>query len=253
MSKPAAALKELYELDPHTGVGAEWILTPILPPNTWKPTPNCSNRGSHAIDTIVIHCTAGGNTAGAVATLCDPKRGASAHIVIPDDKTPGEPDKTLRLVADEKKAWHCRKTVLFKGESDVNARSFGIEIVNRATEDDPYSDWQVKEAARWCAYWIEKFPIRYIVTHAYLDPARRADPCVTFPWAKFITELQSLIAVKPIEHENKPLVIEVNGTVIDADAEIHEGATWIELRPVAEALGFQVGFDAIARKVIITK
>jgi N-acetylmuramoyl-L-alanine amidase len=248
MSKQAQALKKLYELDPNSGGDA------VIPPFEWRISPNCSSRGSRVVDTIVIHCTAGGNTAGAVAALCDPKREASAHIVIPDDKTPGEPLKTVRLVPDEKKSWHSRKTLLFKGEADVNARSFGIEIVNRATEDDPYSDWQVAEAARWCAYWISRFPIRYIVTHAYLDPERRSDPCVTFPWDKFIAKVKAdLPEAKPIEHSNKPLLVEVNGKLLDADAEVYEGSTWVELRPVAEALGFKVSFDAIAHKVIITK
>lgn len=223
----AAALREIVDL------GGPFDTNEPEPPHTWQHSPNRSRR-TGAVDMIVLHCTAGANTAGAVATLCDPKREASAHIVIPDPSKPGEPQKTVRLVPDEFAAWHARSSLSIGGRTGVNSRSLGIELVNTAMAEDPYHPWQVEECARWCRYWMDKFPIRWIVTHAYLDPSRRRDPCITFPWKLF---LDKVLEKFQLPTEAVHLVVSVNGKVVDADVEIRDGSTWGELRPIVEALG----------------
>ena len=49
------------------------------------PSPNYGSRYGWKPDRIVNHITAGSTAAGALATLCDPKREASAHFVIDKD------------------------------------------------------------------------------------------------------------------------------------------------------------------------
>lgn len=242
MSKPAAALRELLVVDREDIKDIAISLTG--PDCTRDKTPNQSSREGVQIDTIVIHCTAGGNTAGAVATLKDPDRGASAHIVIPrwsQTLKNKEPRETVKLVPDNMKAWHVRKTLWFQGKQDVNARSLGVEIVNTAMEDCPYTEWQIEELLRWCRYWAAVHPIKYIVTHAYLDPERRSDPCVTFPWDSFVKKL--LRKGDGDNPTNRVLKIFVKGEQIDCDAEIQEGSTWAEIKPIIQKLGFSIKFD----------
>jgi len=74
------------------------------------------------------------------------------------------------------------------GRKYVNYWSLGVEIVN--TQDpgvtDPYSDWQVKQAAELVRYAWSKYPdLVDVVSHAKLDPERRVDPGARFPWDRF--------------------------------------------------------------------
>ena len=51
---------------------------------------------------------------------------------------------------------------------------------------DQFSDWQVKATAQIVRYCWAKYPnLKYVVSHAKLDPSRRDDPGKNFPWADF--------------------------------------------------------------------
>ncbi|MEQ8936858.1 MAG: N-acetylmuramoyl-L-alanine amidase, partial [Amphiplicatus sp.] len=91
-----------------------------------SPSPNFDERG-RAVDTVILHYTGMQNGADALARLCDPAAKVSAHYLVEEDGV------IYRLVAEEKRAWHAGVSS-WKGESDVNARSIGIEIVNPGHE-----------------------------------------------------------------------------------------------------------------------
>lgn len=242
MAKAAAALRKLFTIDQDVQLETK------EPEHVWRNMPHCSKREYGPIDTIVIHCTAGGSTDGAYSTMVS--RGVSSHIIIPDFDKATEPTKTIRLVSDEKKSYHVLKTVKFQGKQDTNSRSLGIEIVNTGMEGDPYSLKQVAETAAWCRWWMSKHPIKYIVSHAYLDPGRRADPCVTFPWDDFIKEVMRNVndAI-----EQPTIKFSFMGRILDSDGEIQDGAAWGEVRPIVEALGYRVSYDAATKTVFINK
>jgi N-acetyl-anhydromuramyl-L-alanine amidase AmpD len=240
MAKNAAALRKLFTIDQDVQLEAR------KPECVFRDMPHCSKREYGPIDTIVIHCTAGSSLEGAYSTMLS--RGVSSHIIIPDFDKSTEPAKTAHLVPDDKKAYHVLKTVKFQGKQDTNSRSLGIEIVNTGLEGDPYSLKQVAETAAWCRYWMSNHPIKYIVTHAYLDPGRRSDPCVTFPWDDFIKEVMR--NVNDVI-EQPTIKFSFKGNLIDADGEIQEGAAWGEIRPIVEALGFKVLYDAAKKTVFI--
>lgn len=63
------------------------------------PSPNFSGRGGWKPDIIVSHITAGSTAAGALATLCNPAREASAHFVVDKDGT------VYQLVSLDRAAW----------------------------------------------------------------------------------------------------------------------------------------------------
>lgn len=242
MPRIAAPLRKLYTLEPDTHIEVR------EPECIVKAMPHCSKREYSPVDTIVIHCTAGSSTEGAYTTML--KREVSSHIIIPDYDRAGEPNRVIRLVPDDKKSYHVLRSIKFQGKTDINSRSLGIEIVNTGQEGDPYSLKQVADTAAWTRYWIGKFPIKYLVTHAYLDPTRRSDPCVTFPWDNYIAEVLRGVTQPVDEGHLKFLVL---GKEIDMDGEIQDGTTWAEIRPLVEALGFKIAYDKVNRVVSIFK
>ncbi|MFZ1817632.1 MAG: N-acetylmuramoyl-L-alanine amidase, partial [Nitrospira sp.] len=69
-----------------------------------------------------------------------------------------------------------------------NHWSLGIEVVNRQAGSDRFSDWQIHATAQIVRYCWAKYPnLKYVVSHAKLDPARRSDPGAAFPWARLKT------------------------------------------------------------------
>jgi N-acetyl-anhydromuramyl-L-alanine amidase AmpD len=242
MAKAAAALRKLFTVD------RDLELEASEPEHDWRTMPHSSKRAYGPLDTIVIHCTAGSSVEGAYSTMLS--KGVSSHIIIPDYDKATEPRKTVRLVPDERKAFHVLKTLKFQGKQDTNSRSLGIEIVNTGLESDPYSLKQVAETAAWTRYWMSKHPIKYIVTHAYLDPERRSDPCVTFPWDAFIKEVMRNVD----DTVTQPtIVFSFMGRILEADGEIQDGTAWGQVRPIVEALGFRVSYDSKLKTVYISK
>lgn len=72
---------------------------------------------------VVIHGSASGSGPGTIDYLCKPDTGKSAHLVIDRDGT------ITQLVAFDIPAWHAGEST-WKGESNVNAFSIGIELIN---------------------------------------------------------------------------------------------------------------------------
>lgn len=91
-------------------------------PVPYRPSPNRS--GSISPELIIIHDTASGlNDAGPISWLCNPQAKASAHFVV------GRRGEITQLVPTNVKAWHAGKSS-YRGRSNVNNFSIGIEIVN---------------------------------------------------------------------------------------------------------------------------
>lgn len=179
-----------FDLDPAARPADESI------PELWYPGvrelwPICTTRRSgHVIDSItavVIHATAGSSSAGAVSSMRAGK--ASFHWLVPDEDEPQHGNTIWACVPEALAAWHVRNPVFHSdvngGKNKVNHWSLGIEMVNTVA-GDPYSDWQVEVTAKIVRYCWAKYPnLRYVVSHAKLDPTRRTDPGSVFPWEKF--------------------------------------------------------------------
>lgn len=121
-------------------------------------SPNQSERFPVALELITLHDTEGSNVPGSIADLVGlgewfarPIQ-ASAHVATDSD------GNSARYVSDRRKAWHC---------AAYNSASLGIEQIGFASQ--PRSTWfanwrQLRETARWIAYW----------SHRYGIPIRRA-------------------------------------------------------------------------------
>jgi N-acetylmuramoyl-L-alanine amidase len=90
------------------------------------------------------------------------------------------------LVAEGSRAWHAGKGS-WKGETDLNSASIGIEIVNPGHDggSPPFPDRQIEAtialARDICARWAI-VPER-VLAHSDIAPARKRDPGEVFPWA----------------------------------------------------------------------
>ncbi|MBW4681579.1 MAG: N-acetylmuramoyl-L-alanine amidase [Microcoleus vaginatus WJT46-NPBG5] len=171
--------------------------TDVSIPETWYPgirnywSECTTQRDVHPIDgikAVVIHATAGASSEGAISVM---RAGtASFHWLVPDENEPQHGQLIWACAPETLAAWHVRNQVshpdVNAGKTRVNHWSLGIEVVNTQAKADTFSDWQVAITAKIVRYCWAKYPnLRHIVSHAKLDPTRRSDPGVNFPWDKF--------------------------------------------------------------------
>lgn len=144
------------------------------------PSPNFDDR-SLPITMIVLHYTGMQTGEAAIERLRDPAAKVSSHYVVAEDGT------VLRLVDEEKRAWHAGRSH-WRGVKDINSASVGIEIVNPGHEWGyrPFPDEQVAAVVRLVHEIKDRYEITRgnIVGHSDIAPARKQDPGELFPWGK---------------------------------------------------------------------
>ncbi|WP_203309397.1 MULTISPECIES: N-acetylmuramoyl-L-alanine amidase [Sphingomonas] len=144
------------------------------------PSPNFDER-TLPITMIVLHYTGMQDGASALARLRDPEAKVSAHYMVEED------GRIFRLVAEEKRAWHAGRSH-WRGLTDVNSASIGIEIVNPGHEWGyrPFPDAQVEAVVRLVAEVKDRHAITRgnVVGHSDIAPQRKRDPGELFPWAR---------------------------------------------------------------------
>ena len=128
---------------------------------------------------IVLHYTGMPDAEGAIDRLTSPEAKVSAHYLVDEDGT------IFALVDEEKRAWHAGKS-RWRGITDVNSASVGIEIVNPGHEFGyrPFPDEQIAALIPLVADIKERHGIGRgnIVGHSDVAPARKEDPGELFPW-----------------------------------------------------------------------
>ncbi len=149
------------------------------------PSPNFNDR-KHPLDMLVFHYTGMETGQAALERMCDPEAEVSAHYMIWED------GRVVQLVGEDKRAWHAGVSS-WKGETDLNSRSIGIEIVNGGHDWPlpgdrlpPYPEAQIDALIKLSHGILERWdiPQQRIVGHSDIAPARKQDPGEHFPWAK---------------------------------------------------------------------
>ena len=142
------------------------------------PSPNYNDRAL-PVSMIVLHYTGMVSAAAALERLRDPAAEVSCHYFVDEDGT------VMRLVADDKRAWHAGKSH-WRDVDDVNSASIGIEIVNPGHEFGyrAFPDAQVEAVVRLVAWLKDAYEITRgnIVGHSDIAPLRKRDPGELFPW-----------------------------------------------------------------------
>lgn len=142
------------------------------------PSPNFDAR-TLPITMIVLHYTGMESAAAAIARLRDPDAKVSAHYVVDED------GRILRLVDEDKRAWHAGRSH-WRGITDVNSASIGIEIVNPGHEFGyrPFPPTQMESLIPLVADIKARHGITRgnVVGHSDVAPARKQDPGELFDW-----------------------------------------------------------------------
>jgi N-acetylmuramoyl-L-alanine amidase len=144
------------------------------------PSPNHNERaGGGPIDMLILHYTGMPDAEVALRRLCDPRAEVSAHYLVYEDGA------VVQCVPEARRAWHAGKS-FWKGETDINSRSIGIEIVNPGHDGD-YPDFPkaqidaVIELVRdICGR--HSIPPWRVLAHSDVAPDRKTDPGEKFPW-----------------------------------------------------------------------
>jgi N-acetylmuramoyl-L-alanine amidase len=144
------------------------------------PSPNFDER-NQPITMLVLHYTGMQDAAAAIAQLTSAEAKVSCHYVVAED------GQVLRLVPEEKRAWHAGRSH-WRGITDVNSASIGIEIVNPGHEWGyrPFPEVQMEALIPLVAEIVERHGIEpaNVVGHSDVAPARKIDPGELFDWER---------------------------------------------------------------------
>ena len=145
-----------------------------------RPSPNFEERKDGAKPQfLILHYTGMENAESAEQLLCSPEAKVSAHYVVEED------GKVVQLVQEAFRAWHAGES-FWRGITDVNSNSIGIEIVNGGPllNFPDYPEKQIISVIKLCQSIIERYSIepRNVLAHSDIAPHRKTDPGEKFPW-----------------------------------------------------------------------
>jgi N-acetylmuramoyl-L-alanine amidase len=142
------------------------------------PSPNWNAR-LLPVSMIVLHYTGMTSAEAAIERLCDPAAQVSAHYLIDEAGT------VVQLVDEEHRAWHAGRSY-WRGVTDINSASVGIELVNPGHEFGyrPFPDAQMEALVPLLADIRRRHGVARanVVGHSDVAPARKTDPGELFDW-----------------------------------------------------------------------
>jgi len=144
-----------------------------------RPSPNFDRR-TLPVSLIVLHYTAAPlkESLNALRNPRGPAR-VSCHYLVSEHGT------IYRLVDESNRAWHAGVS-RWKGITDVNSASIGIEMVNlghdRFGYPRPFAVEQIEAVIRLCLDIQSRYDITDVVGHSDVAPTRKIDPGELFPW-----------------------------------------------------------------------
>lgn len=143
-------------------------------------SPNWNERRL-PVSMVVLHYTGMESADAALARMCDPAAEVSAHYMIDEDGT------VTRLVPEECRAWHAGRSY-WRGITDINSASVGIELVNPGHEFGyrPFPEAQIEALVPLLAEIVDRHdvPRANVVGHSDVAPARKQDPGELFDWER---------------------------------------------------------------------
>lgn len=137
----------------------------------YKASPNTS--GTIKPLYLIMHFTASSTASGAISWLTDPKSKVSAHLHIDRE------GNIVQMVDFNKRAYHAGKSE-WKGQSDLNWHTIGIELQNTGTQE--YTEKQIQSLVEANRAIVREYGIKEIVGHSDISPGRKTDPGKQFPW-----------------------------------------------------------------------
>lgn len=208
-------------------------------------------RGGNKVEWIVVHDTAntraGANAEAHYKYFNGGNRSASAHYFV-DDK------QVLRIVKDGDTAWHCGDNQKYLNGGGTlkgtvkNSNSIGIEIC--INSDGDYNK-TVARTQELVIHLLKTYslPLDRVIRHH--DVSGKLCPGTMKAnnwqaWRAFKTTLESLYK------ESDNLVwVDYKGRRIGLPGVLEEGKNYVAIRDLLEFMGYEVGWDNIAKVVLI--
>ena len=132
-------------------------------------------------DMIVLHYTGMATGPAAEAWLCDPVSEVSSHYLVHEDGS------VVQMVRESDRAWHAGRGS-WRGGTDINSCSIGIEIVNpgHAYGYRNFPAAQIDAVIELCRDIAERHSIlpERVLAHSDTAPGRKIDPGEKFPWGQ---------------------------------------------------------------------
>jgi N-acetylmuramoyl-L-alanine amidase len=171
------------------------------------PSPNLDERNDgRPPDMVLLHYTGMQTGEAALQRLTTAVSKVSSHYVVFED------GRIVQCVPEERRAWHAGVSS-WAGETDINSRSIGIEIVNPGHEFG-YRNFPLRQTAAvitLCKTIItRRGPIsaERILAHSDVAPARKQDPGEKFPW--------ELLSESGIGHWVRAAPLDLDGITLKA-------------------------------------
>ncbi len=144
---------------------------------------NAVSQDSRA-QVLVIHYT-WESWESSLSTLT--KGSVSSHYLVRDN-----PVVIYRLVDESRRAWHAGVSS-WKGQTQLNAASIGIEIVNFGDKNGDWAEYpkeQIDAVVALVKDIVKRHNIRpdRVVGHSDIAPQRKSDPGPMFPWKRLADE-----------------------------------------------------------------
>jgi N-acetylmuramoyl-L-alanine amidase len=207
-----------------------------------RPSPNVDERAQgRAPDMILLHYTGMKTGEAALERLTNAESKVSAHYVVFEDA------RIVQCVPEALRAWHAGVSS-WAGETDINSRSIGIEIVNPGHEFG-YRDFPLRQTAAVISLCksilMRRGPIHpeRVLAHSDVAPARKQDPGEKFPW--------ELLHTSGIGHWVRPAPPDITG----ASLQLNDRGEAVErLQAQLKSYGYGVGetgiYDEVTRDVV---
>ncbi len=165
------------------------------------PSPNHDAR-TLPISMLVLHYTGMKSGAEALARLRDPAAKVSSHYLIEED------GRIFQLVDENRRAWHAGLGS-WRGVTDINSASIGIEIVNGGHDFGlpEYPQEQMDALITLCQQIVSHHNIaaHNIVGHSDIAPGRKTDPGERFDWQRLAKAGLGLWIDQPTSAQNADL------------------------------------------------
>jgi N-acetylmuramoyl-L-alanine amidase len=146
-----------------------------------KPSPNFGERSDGRVpDMLILHYTGMPTADSALDWLTRAESEVSSHYFVFED------GRVLQLVPESARAWHAGKSC-WKGETDINSASIGIEIANPGHPGGlpDFPPQQIAAVIELCRDIVDRNAIvpERVLAHSDVAPVRKIDPGERFPWA----------------------------------------------------------------------
>src|SRR3569832_2007456 len=144
------------------------------------PSPNFDDRKGGPPDILLLHYTGMQTGEAALERLTSAESKVSSHYVVFED------GRIVQCVPEDKRAWHAGVSS-WAGETDINSRTVGIEIVNPGHEFgyDVFPLKQIAAVITLSKSILSRHPTilpERVLAHSDVAPARKQDPGEKFPW-----------------------------------------------------------------------